>query len=453
MRHTRVRTRHQSASHKERARLNRHTKQLEFDLDIARRDAAAARADEAAARADGAADRAKIASLRILKVTLPLARTHARTRARREAAPPPVHFVATSLSPSRTRGGARSLARSRARAVAARAVTAAAAAAAAAATDDTRDDGRGDDPPPAPPSGTGACQRPPPPQKHHRAAPSSSHFCPLSRPLSRRARGRVSGTPIIRPSVRMTAHCARAAHNPPPPPARARERARPRPPSGDIATRRHDDANLGWQAAAAVPRLTEPSNPNPNPNDARIERMTREPARATSPNPPPHARERARPTPPPRPSPRRRDPHATQHTTRPRAVTSPPAAPPRRIAPTTHRRSSGYVCVLFCGPAGFGYAFSFDFLRARSRDVAKGAFAAEWWPKNREIRKRGVVSCQTERTGPFPNAHDRVSNITPKAEFQELGELHTTARLEMSLLLLRRPRRLRRCDARRARTD
>ena len=33
--------------------------------------------------------------------------------------------------------------------------------------------------------------------------------------------------------------------------------------------------------------------------------------------------------------------------------------------------------------------------------------------------------------GPFPNAKDRVSNITPKAGCQELGELHTTARLEM----------------------
>ena len=36
---------------------------------------------------------------------------------------------------------------------------------------------------------------------------------------------------------------------------------------------------------------------------------------------------------------------------------------------------------------------------------------------------------------PFPNAHDRVSNITPKAECRELGELHTTARLgEMPLM-------------------
>ena len=247
------------------------------------------------------------------------ARAHARPHARTQGGcPHPGPFRGALALPSRTRGGARSLARSRARAVAARTVTAAAAAAAAAATDDTRDDGRGDDPPPAPPSGTGACQPPPPPPRRSTTAspPSSSHFCPLSRPLSRRARGRVSGTPIIRPSVRMTAHCARAAHDPPPPPrARARERARPRPPSGDIATRRHDDANLGWQAAAAVPRLTEPPNPNPNPNDARKERMTREPAHATSPNPPPHARERARPTPPPRPPPRRRDPHATQHTT------------------------------------------------------------------------------------------------------------------------------------------
>ena len=37
--------------------------------------------------------------------------------------------------------------------------------------------------------------------------------------------------------------------------------------------------------------------------------------------------------------------------------------------------------------------------------------------------------------GPFPNAQDRVSNITPKAGCQELDELHTTARLEMPLPL------------------
>ncbi len=49
-RHTRARARHQSASHKERARLNRRTKQLEFDRDIARRDAAAARERGAAGR-------------------------------------------------------------------------------------------------------------------------------------------------------------------------------------------------------------------------------------------------------------------------------------------------------------------------------------------------------------------------------------------------------------------
>jgi len=112
---TRAHTRHQSASRKERARLNRRTKQLEFDLDIARRDAAAARADEAAARADGAADRAKIASLRILKVTLPLARTHARTRARR-GVPPPGPFrgdLALPLAHARRRSLACSLSRMR----------------------------------------------------------------------------------------------------------------------------------------------------------------------------------------------------------------------------------------------------------------------------------------------------------------------------------------------------
>ena len=52
---------------KERARLNRRIKQLELELDNARRDAAAARADEAAARAGGAADRAKIGTLNIPK--------------------------------------------------------------------------------------------------------------------------------------------------------------------------------------------------------------------------------------------------------------------------------------------------------------------------------------------------------------------------------------------------
>ena len=56
------------AVQKEQARLNRRIKQLELELDNARRDAAAARADAAVARADGAPDRAKVASLRIPKV-------------------------------------------------------------------------------------------------------------------------------------------------------------------------------------------------------------------------------------------------------------------------------------------------------------------------------------------------------------------------------------------------
>ena len=82
------------AAQKERAALNRRIRQLELELDDARRDAAAARADAAAARADGAADRAKIASLRIPKVngsTRTRTRTQRtqRTRARRGAAPPP----------------------------------------------------------------------------------------------------------------------------------------------------------------------------------------------------------------------------------------------------------------------------------------------------------------------------------------------------------------------------
>ena len=82
------------AAQKERAALNKRIRQLDLELDDARRDAAAARADAAAARADGAADRAKIASLRISKVngtTRTRTRTQRtqRTRARRGAAPPP----------------------------------------------------------------------------------------------------------------------------------------------------------------------------------------------------------------------------------------------------------------------------------------------------------------------------------------------------------------------------
>jgi hypothetical protein len=82
------------AAQKERAALNKRIRQLDLELDDARRDAAAARADAAAARADGAADRAKIASLRIPKVngsTRTRTRTQRtqRTRARRGAAPPP----------------------------------------------------------------------------------------------------------------------------------------------------------------------------------------------------------------------------------------------------------------------------------------------------------------------------------------------------------------------------
>ena len=75
------------AAQKERAALNKRIRQLDLELDDARRDAAAA-------RADGAADRAKIASLRIPKVngsTRTRTRTQRtqRTRARRGAAPPP----------------------------------------------------------------------------------------------------------------------------------------------------------------------------------------------------------------------------------------------------------------------------------------------------------------------------------------------------------------------------
>ena len=155
---------------------------------------------------------------------------------------------------------------------------------------------------PHPPQARALVSSAPPAEAPPRRPPRLLVFV-LSLVLALTTRARVRhGTPIIRPSVRMTAHFARADRDAPLPPAR--ERARPRPPSGDIVTRRHDDANLGWQAAAAAPCVTEP--PNPNPNDARMARMTRDPARVMPPNLPPHARERARPTPrpPPRPSPR-----------------------------------------------------------------------------------------------------------------------------------------------------
>ena len=155
---------------------------------------------------------------------------------------------------------------------------------------------------PHPPQARALVSSAPPAEAPPRRPPRLLVFV-LSLVLALTTRARVRhGTPIIRPSVRMTAHFARADRDAPLPPAR--ERARPRPPSGDIVTRRHDDANLGWQAAAAAPCVTEP--PNPNPNDARMARMTRDPAHMMPPNLPPHARERARPTPrpPPRPSPR-----------------------------------------------------------------------------------------------------------------------------------------------------
>ena len=150
--------------------------------------------------------------------------THARTRHRRFPFPPRT----TGMRALRWRR--RSL--DRARAVAARAVTAAAAAAAAAATDDTRDDGSGDDSPPRPPQARALVSAAPPAEAPPRRPLVFSFLS--SRPLSRRARGRVSGTPIIRPSVRMTAHFACADRDALLPPAR--ERARPRPPSGPAAT-------------------------------------------------------------------------------------------------------------------------------------------------------------------------------------------------------------------------
>ena len=46
------------------------------------------------------------------------------------------------------------------------------------------------------------------------------------------------------------------------------------------------------------------------------------------------------------------------HTTRPRAVTSPPAAPPRRIAPSKHRRSSVMSVCYFVAPRGLVLLFN-----------------------------------------------------------------------------------------------
>jgi hypothetical protein len=66
--------------------------------------------------------------------------------------------------------------------------------------------------PPPPPPGTGACQLRPPAEAPPRR-PLVFSFCPHSRPLSQRARGRDCGTPLVRPSVWMTAHCARAARD------------------------------------------------------------------------------------------------------------------------------------------------------------------------------------------------------------------------------------------------
>ena len=109
--------------------------------------------------------------------------------------------------------------------------------------------------PPRAPLRHGRLSAPPPPQKHHRVAPSCSHFCPLSRPLSRRARGRVSGTPIIRPSVRMTAHCAHAAHTPPPRPrARASETETAQRRHSDTTTRRRQLGVAGRSRSAAPGR-------------------------------------------------------------------------------------------------------------------------------------------------------------------------------------------------------
>ena len=230
------------------------------------RDAAAAQTDTAVARADGAADRAKIDSLRIPKVAFLLARTHARTRALRGAAPPPGRFrgdlACRPRPPPRARAAAlaRSLACSPSRAVAERAVAARAVMSAAAATDDARGDGRGDYPPPPHPPQARALVSSAPPRKITTASPPRALvFCSFSRPLSRRARWRDGGTPIIRPFVRMTAHCARAARDAPPPRrARASETETAQRRHSDTTTRRRQLGVAGRSRSAAPHRTAEP---------------------------------------------------------------------------------------------------------------------------------------------------------------------------------------------------
>ena len=68
--------------------------------------------------------------------------------------------------------------------------------------------------------------------------------------------------------------------------------------------------------------------------------------------------------------------------------------------------------------------------------MAKGAFAAEWWPKIENYEKGALFRVKPSGRGPslMPTIKLVISNISfPKAECQELDELHTTARLKMPL--------------------
>ena len=80
--------------------------------------------------------------------------------------------------------------------------------------------------------------------------PQKSLHLTYSRPLlSQHARGR-GGAPLIRPSVRMPAHCARAACVAPF--ALACERARPRPPRGETARRQSRDGETARRQRPAI---------------------------------------------------------------------------------------------------------------------------------------------------------------------------------------------------------
>ena len=91
------------------------------------------------------------------------------------------------------------------------------------------------------------------------------------------------------------------------------------------------------------------------------------------------------------------------------------------------------LCVV-SWPSGVRFCFVVRFFprsshATRQKTRVRGRVAA----KNREFRNRGVVSCSTKRTERFPNFHDRASNLSPNTGYQQLGELHTAARLETPL--------------------